>query len=82
MTEKKPTGILQYWQPLLGIITFVAAAGMFYSRVLQIEQKQVEQDGRYQRQFELINKISDRVTVLEKESAYQKGLRDGLNEKK
>jgi hypothetical protein len=77
MSEIKPGGILQYWQPFIGIIAFVGGAGMFYSKVQLMEKKLAEIENRQDRQFQLIQSGDKRVNDLEKESAYQKGVHEG-----
>lgn len=46
-------GILQYWQPLIGIVVFVASGGIFYNKVESAIQKVQEIEKRQDRQFEL-----------------------------
>lgn len=79
MNEKH--GILQYWQPLLGIITFVAAAGMFYSRVLVMEKNFTDLSNRQDRQFQLYQTVNTEIGKLKEDAAYQKGFIDGLKSK-
>lgn len=85
-------GILQYWQTLFGIISFVFAAGVIYGEFKSMKKDQVnselvnkqrydELQARYQRQFELINKLNDRIIELEKDAAYDSGLHQSEREK-
>ncbi len=84
-------GILSYWPQIGAIISFVFAVGVFYSENKTMKAKQAESElvnkqryeelqGRYQRQFELINKVNDRLIELEKKSAYEEGYHKAEND--
>jgi hypothetical protein len=82
MNKKPHPGILQYWQALFGIASFLVAGGVFYNKVQTQQQKQAEIEARQDRQFQLIQSQDKRLSELEKQAEYQRGLRDGLNQKK
>lgn len=84
-------GILQYWQTLFGIISFVFASGVIYGEFKSMKKDQVnsevvnkqrydELQARYQRQFELINLLNNRIIELEKDAAYDSGLHQSKRE--
>lgn len=84
-------GIWQYWQPLVGMASFLIGVGIFYAKseaqgekmrnleaLLDANKKQAE--ARADRQLEIIQSQDKRIIELEKRTEYYKGLRDGRNE--
>lgn len=80
MATNKAQGIWQYWQPLVGMATFLIAGGIFYNKVESAFQKLSELEKRQDRQLELYQSLENRIIDLEKRTEYYKGLRDGRNE--
>lgn len=74
-------GIWQYWQPLVGMATFLIAGGIFYNKVESAFQKLDEFEKRQDRQFELYKELEKRIIDVEKRSEYYRGLREGRTEK-
>lgn len=80
-------GIWQYWQTIMGIVSFVFAAGVFYSenkemkaKMIKVEEayraKDTELEKRQDRQFQLYQELEKRIIDLEKRSEYYRGLRE------
>lgn len=85
-------GIWQYWQPLVGMASFLIGVGIFYAKSeaqgekmrnieQTIEENKNDAEGRFNRQLEIIQSQDKRIIELEKRTEYYKGLRDGRNEK-
>ena len=85
-------GIWQYWQPLVGMASFLIGVGIFYAKsegqsekirnmeaTLEANRKTAE--ARADRQLEIIQSQDRRIIELEKRTEYYKGLRDGRTEK-
>ena len=83
ISNRNNRGIMQYWPTIVGLISFVFAVGVFVNKTDSANQAVKEVNARLDRQFETMNGISLRVTVVEKEAAYQKGLHERIehNEK-
>lgn len=77
MSTAKAPGILQYWQPLVGIATFLVAGGIFYGKISYMQQKLTEIESRQDRQFQLYQTVEKRVSDLEKQAAYEAGYHKG-----
>lgn len=73
-------GIWQYWQPLVGMATFLIAGGVFYNKVESAFQKLAEVEKRQDRQLELYQSLEKRMNEQEKSREYYKGVRDGRAE--
>lgn len=73
--------ITKNWQWVVGAGAILISIGVNLSELRAMKQKQTEQDGRYARQFELINRVSDRLNALEVKDAYRRGREDALAEK-
>lgn len=73
-------GIWQYWQPLVGMATFLIAGGIFYNKVESAFQKLDEIEKRQDRQLELYQSLDKRVNDQEKSREYYRGVRDGRAE--
>ena len=93
MSEASNKGILQYWPQIGAMISFVFAVGVFYSENKTMKAKQAESEivnkqrydelqGRYQRQFELINRTADRLIEVEKKISFREGYEKALIETK
>lgn len=82
MSTEKTGGILQYWQPLVGIATFLVAGGIFYGKVVSMQQQLGEIEDRQDRQFQLIQALEKRNEELEKKAAYAEGYHDGASSDK
>lgn len=76
-----PQNIAKNWQLFAGVGAVLIAVGINLSELRALKAKQTEQEGRYTRQFELINKVSDRVNALEVKDAYRRGREDALAER-
>lgn len=77
MAIQSKSPIWNYWQPLVGVATFLVAGGIFYNKVVTMQQKQTEIEARQDRQFQLIQSMEKRISEIEKKEAYEDGLRDG-----
>lgn len=71
--ETSSKSILNYWQPLVGIGTFLVAGGIFYNRMDTTGKKQTELEARQDRQFQLIQSMEKRINESEKWIEYQRG---------
>ena len=74
-------GIWAYWQPLVGMASFLIGVGIFYAKSEAMAEKQKNAELRQDRQFELIQSMEKRIIDLEKRTEYYRGLREGRNEK-
>lgn len=68
--------ITKNWQWVVGAGAILISVGVNLSELRALKAKQTEQDGRYQRQFELINRLGDQIKALEAKEAYRKGRED------
>jgi len=73
MTSKPNSGLMHNWQLLAGIASFLISVGIFYSETKGMKEKITALEGRYERQFTLINEQTKRINELEKEAAYNRG---------
>lgn len=79
-THQPSKGIWQYWQPLIGMATFLIAGGIFYNKVESAFQKLSEIEKRQDRQLELYQSLEKRMIDQEKSREYTRGVRDGRAE--
>lgn len=90
MTQQANKGIWQYWQPLVGMASFLIGVGIFYAKSeaqsekirnleITVESNKKAADARSDRQLEIIQSQDRRIIELEKRSEYYRGLRDGKN---
>lgn len=74
-------GIIQYWPQILSMLMLVGTGGVFYGNVnnafIEIKNGKERQD----RQFELYQKLEQRIIDIEKRTEYYRGLREGRTEK-
>lgn len=75
-------GIWQYWQPLVGMASFLIGVGIFYAKSESQGEKIKNLELRQDRQLEIIQSQDRRIIELEKRTEYYKGLRDGRAEQK
>lgn len=80
MQNQNHRGIWQYWQPLVGMATFLIAGGIFYNKVESAFQKLGEVEKRQDRQLELYQNLEKRMNEQEKSREYYRGVRDGRSE--
>ncbi len=73
-------GIWQYWQPLVGMASFLIGVGIFYAKSEAQAERLKNLELRQDRQLEIIQSQDRRIIELEKRTEYYKGLRDGRNE--
>lgn len=85
-------GIWAYWQPLVGMASFLIGVGIFYAKSeaqsekirnleVTVENNKKMFEARQDRQLEIIQSQDRRIIELEKRTEYYKGLRDGRTEK-
>jgi len=74
-------GIWQYWQPLVGMASFLIGVGIFYAKSEAQSERLKNLELRQDRQLEIIQSQDRRIIELEKRTEYYKGLRDGRTEK-
>lgn len=72
-------GIWAYWQPLVGMASFLIGVGIFYAKSEAMAEKLKNAELRQDRQFELIQSQEKRIIDLEKRSEYYRGLREARN---
>lgn len=80
-TQNNNKGILQYWPQIISMLSIVAGGGFFYGKVDNAFVEIKNSKDRADRQLELIQKLEGRMIEQEKTREYNKGLRDGRNEK-
>lgn len=73
--------ITKNWQWVVGAGAILISIGVNLSELRALKAKQTEHEGRYARQFELINRLQERVIALEVKDAYRRGREDALAEK-
>lgn len=73
-------GILQYWPTLVTLVTIVFSLGVIYAKFDAMGKRQEDLDGRYTRQFTIINEVGARVTTLEKKEAFDEGYKQAIKD--
>lgn len=68
-------------QAVVYLIGAMVAVTVFWTKTEGSWEKQKATEDRVNRQYEQMNKLSDKITTLEKQAEYERGFRDGQNKK-